>query len=201
MILADALIDAWLAEDVPFGDLTSEVLGIGGSPAHIRFAARTAAVVCCVEEAERLLVRCGADVRRECASGHAVDAGTLLLQAQGPADALLRAWKTAQTLIEQASGIATAARRIVDVARAVAPGIPVECTRKAMPGGRALSVRAVRAGGAGMHRLGLSESILIFPEHAALVGGWSALAKCIPTLKHGQPGRQDHGRGENGRRR
>ena len=61
--------------------------------------------------------------------------------------------------------------RIVDVARAVAPGIPVECTRKAMPGGRALSVRAVRAGGAGMHRLGLSESILIFPEHAALVGG------------------------------
>lgn len=103
---------------------------------------------------------------------------------------MLRAWKTAQTLVEQASGIATAARRIVDAAHAVVPGIPVECTRKAMPGGRALSVRAVLAGGAGMHRLGLSESILIFPEHAALVGGWTALAQRLPLLRQTQPCRR-----------
>ncbi|MFO1113535.1 MAG: hypothetical protein U1E35_06680 [Rhodospirillales bacterium] len=36
MILADALVDAFLAEDVPFGDLTSAVLGIGDAPALIR---------------------------------------------------------------------------------------------------------------------------------------------------------------------
>lgn len=190
MILADTLVDAFLAEDVPFSDLTSVVLGIGDAPARICFAARTAAVVCCLEEAERLLLRCGAAAQRHCASGDAVGADALLLQAQGPADALLRAWKTAQTLIEQASGIATAARRIVDAAHAVAPGIPVECTRKAMPGGRALSVRAVMAGGAGMHRLGLSESILIFPEHAALVGGWMAVAERLPLLQRAQPCRR-----------
>ncbi|MFO1113534.1 MAG: hypothetical protein U1E35_06675 [Rhodospirillales bacterium] len=78
-----------------------------------------------MEEAERL-IRCGAEAQQHRTSGDAVDAGALLLQARGPAGALLRAWKTAQTLIEQASGIATAARRIVDAASAVVPGLPVE---------------------------------------------------------------------------
>lgn len=190
MIVADAQVDAWLAEDVPFGDLTVDLLGIGHGPAEIRFAARSAATVCCIEEAERLLRRCGAEARRHCASGTTVTAGAVLLEARGQAEGLLRAWKTAQTLIEQASGIATAAARIVAAARAVAPGIPVECTRKAMPGARALSVRAVLAGGACMHRLGLSESVLIFPEHAALAGGWAAVADRLAALRVPQPCRR-----------
>lgn len=190
MILADTLVDTWLAEDVPFGDLTSDLLAIGHGPARIRLAARSAATVCCIEEAERLLVRCGAEARRHCASGTAVVAGAVLLEARGPANGLLRAWKTAQTLIEQTSGIATATARIVAAARAVVPDLPVECTRKAMPGGRALSMRAVLAGGAGMHRLGLSESVLIFPEHAALVGGWAAVADRMAALRRAQPCRR-----------
>ncbi|HYN38698.1 MAG TPA: ModD protein [Rhodospirillales bacterium] len=188
MILADALIDGWLAEDVPLGDLTTDILGIGSNPARLRFASRAGGVVCCLEEAERLLVRQGIRVQRLRDSGDTVAVGDLLLRADGAADALLRTWKTAQTLIEQTSGIASAARRIVTAARAVAPGIAVECTRKSMPGARALSVRAVLAGGAGMHRLGLSESILIFPEHAVLHGGWSALLARVPALKRAQPG-------------
>lgn len=190
MILADALIDAWLAEDAPFGDLTSDALGIADAPARMCLAARATGVVCCIEEAERLLVRCGAQVRRERASGDAISSGDPLLIAEGPAETLLRTWKTVQTLMEQASGMASAARRLVDAARAVAPNIAVECTRKTMPGGRALSVRAVLAGGAGMHRFGLSESILIFPEHAGLQGGWPALMQRIPELKQAQPGRK-----------
>lgn len=190
MILADVLVDSWLAEDAPFGDLTTDVLRIGESLARLRFAARTGGVICCLEEAERLLVRSGAEVRRLRSTGDAVRPGDLLLIAEGPAEGLLRAWKTAQTMIEQASGIASAARRIVEAARAVAADIAVECTRKAMPGGRALSVRAVLAGGAGMHRLGLSESILIFPEHARLLGGWPVVAEQVPALKRAQPGRK-----------
>ncbi|MFO1113533.1 MAG: hypothetical protein U1E35_06670 [Rhodospirillales bacterium] len=46
------------------------------------------------------------------------------------------------------------------------------------------------AGGAGMHRLGLSESILIFPEHAAMIGGWAALAERLPLLQRTQPCRR-----------
>jgi len=74
-------------------------------------------------------------------------------------------------MVEYASGIATRTRRIVEAARAEAPDIAVACTRKNFPGTKEISVKAVLAGGAQMHRLGLSETLLVFPEHAAFLEG------------------------------
>jgi molybdenum transport protein len=189
-MIADALLDSWLDEDVPYGDLTTQALGIGDRPGRIRFVARSQNVVCCVEEAERLLARLGTTPRRACASGDVVAAGALMLEAEGLAAALHRAWKTAQTLIEHASGIASAMRLIVSAARSVAPDIAVECTRKNLPGARRIAVRAVIAGGGSMHRLGLSESVLIFPQHIAFLGGLSALGDAIAGLKRRNPGQK-----------
>ncbi len=189
-MICDATLDALLAEDVPFGDLTTTALGIGAHPGRITFAARGAMIVCCVEEAERLLDRAGARTRRHAASGEWVDAGTVLLEADGPAAALHRVWKTAQTLMEYASGIASALGRIVEAARAAAPAVQVECTRKAFPGTRAVAVRAVHAGGGQMHRLGLSESILIFPEHLVFLDGEDGALARIAALKRQHPGRK-----------
>lgn len=78
---------------------------------------------------------------------------------------MLRAWKVAQTLVEIWSGVATATRALVVAARTVRPEIAVACTRKNVPGTKALSIAAIRAGGAAVHRLGLSETVLVFPEH------------------------------------
>lgn len=187
-MIADAVLDAWLAEDAPYGDLTTRMLGIGGLPGRVRFCARDEAVTCCVEEAVRLFSRAGCEARALHASGDRVAAGEPLLEANGPAASLHQAWKTAQTLVEQTSGVATAARRIVDAARAVAPDIAVECTRKSLAGTRAIAVRAVLAGGASMHRLGLSDSVLIFAEHAAFAGGWASVCARIGDLKRRHPG-------------
>ena len=52
--------------------------------------------------------------------------------------------------------------------RAGRPNTIVACTRKNIPGTKALSVAAIKAGGAIPHRLGLSETILVFPEHRVL---------------------------------
>lgn len=87
--------------------------------------------------------------------------GTALLEATGPVAALHRTYKSVQVLMEWAGGIASAAAAIV----AAAGGVPVACTRKNVPGTRALSAKAVRAGGARLHRLGLSETLLVFDEH------------------------------------
>ncbi len=92
-------------------------------------------------------------------------AGAELLLARGPAQALHLAWKTAQTLMEYASGIASATAAIVDALHSAGHAIPVACTRKNFPGTKALSVKAIHSGGAVMHRLGLSETVLVFPEH------------------------------------
>ncbi|MBP2299889.1 ModD protein [Azospirillum picis] len=166
-ILPDAAIDALLAQDVPYGDLTTDGLGIAGRPARMSFAARAGMVLAGTEEAARLVERAGGRVLRAEPSGTAVAAGAVFLEANGAAGSLHRAWKVAQTLVEYASGIATRARRIVEAA----PGVTVACTRKNFPGAKDISVKAVQAGGAVMHRLGLSETLLVFPEHRAFLDG------------------------------
>ena len=75
--------------------------------------------------------------------------------------------KVAMTLVEYASGIASRAGRLVVAARSANPDIGVACTRKNFPAPRAISVKAVMAGGASIHRLGLSETVLVFPNHTA----------------------------------
>uniref|UniRef100_UPI0025BA69D0 ModD protein n=1 Tax=Bradyrhizobium sp. TaxID=376 RepID=UPI0025BA69D0 len=109
-----------------------------------------------------------------------------ILTAHGPASALLRSWKVAQTLIEIWSGVATDARAIVDAASEVAPNIAVACTRKNVPGTKRFAVAAVKAGGAVMHRLGLSETVLVFPEHRAFLGE-EMLAESVARLRRAAP--------------
>ena len=93
----------------------------------------------------------------------------------------MRSWKVAQTLIEIWSGVATAARDIVDAARAVSPTIAVACTRKNTPGTKRFAVAAVKAGGATMHRLGLSETVLVFGEHRGFLN--EPLAATVTRLR------------------
>jgi molybdenum transport protein len=170
LALDDHALQQLLDEDVRFGDLTTESLGIQARPGAIRFFARDAMTVCCSEEAARLFTLCGADAEVRAASGTPATPGVLLLEATGSAGALHRAWKTAQTLMEWTSGVATSAAEIVASARRVDPRAMVAGTRKNTPGTRRLTSKAFRAGGAVMHRLGLSETLLVFAEHRLFVG-------------------------------
>jgi molybdenum transport protein len=187
MLLPDHFLDVLLGEDVPHGDLTTHSLGIGESNGSMQFAARSALVACCVEEAVRIVERAGGSATALCRSGDALSPGAPLLDARGPAGALFAAWKVAQTLVEAASGIATATRAMVDAA-AKAGGAVVACTRKTFPGGRAISLKGVLAGGGVAHRLGLSDSILVFPEHRGFLDG--DLAVRIARVKAGCPERK-----------
>jgi len=160
-VLSDAELARLLADDVPHGDLTTAALGIGQKPGRLSCRARQPMTLCGVEEAVRLLTLAGCAARPLAASGDALAADTPILEAQGNAAALHRAWKSAQVLMEWSSGLASAAAELV---AATAP-LPVACTRKTPPGNKALAVKAMRCGGAVMHRLGLSESLLLFAEH------------------------------------
>ncbi|WP_341992442.1 ModD protein [Azorhizobium sp. AG788] len=162
-------LDGLLAEDVPYGDLTTHLLGIGHQPAQMRFQMRAAGVVCGIEAAAELIRRAGGEAQVLAPTSTRVAAGAELLRAQGSAGAIHHAWKVSQTLVEYLSGIATATAAIVDAARAVAPEIAVVTTRKTFPGAKAAMIAAIRAGGAEPHRLGLSETLLVFPEHLAFL--------------------------------
>jgi molybdenum transport protein len=179
--LSDSYLHTLLQDDVPCGDLSTHSLGIGAQLAQLSFHARLAMTVCGTEEASRLFVLAGAQATQVLPSGASAQAGALLLQANGTAACLHRAWKTAQTLVEWASGISTTTASIV----AAANGVAVACTRKNVPGTKALSAKAVKAGGGILHRLGLSETILIFAEHRLFLN--ESPATTMTRLRRAQP--------------
>jgi molybdenum transport protein len=163
LALTDEALSRLLAEDAPYGDLTTELLGMGECPALLTFTARTAMTVCGSEEAARMFTLAGARSTVIAASGTVSDG--LLLTAEGDTATLHRVWKTAQVLVELYSGIATGTAAILRTLRDAGCATPLACTRKHFPGTKEMAVKAVRCGGADMHRLGLSETLLLFHEH------------------------------------
>jgi molybdenum transport protein len=186
MTISDDELRRWLAEDVPYGDLTTRTLGIGNQDGAIRFEARQPMVAACCEEAGRILGLAGARSTDVTASGTDLPAGGLLLAAEGSAAALHAGWKVAQVLLETAGGIATAARAIVGAVHGTGSHAMVACTRKSLPGTRSLSIKAVLCGGAVPHRLGLSETILLFAQHRAFCGD-ASLAVLVDRLRRHSP--------------
>ncbi|MBP6676753.1 MAG: ModD protein [Vitreoscilla sp.] len=184
--LHDDLLRNWLREDAPHGDLSTHGLGLQAEPARIHFSARADMVVAGVGAAARLLTLCGVSVQVVRTDGMAAAAGEPLLSGLGPPTGVLLGWKVAQTLAEGCSGIATATAAIVRVLRDAGFATPLACTRKTFPGTRLLAAEAVLAGGGVMHRLGVSESLLVFPEHRALLPP-DALAARLAQLRAQQP--------------
>jgi molybdenum transport protein len=168
-VASRAELEQLLMDDAPYGDLTTDALGIGNAPGLMQFTARDRMTLALAEDAAAIIELAGCQVELLASSGSTLEPGMPILSARGPGAALLRSWKVAQTLIEIWSGVATEARAIVTAATAVAPHIAVACTRKNIPGTKRFAVAAVKAGGAVMHRLGLSETILVFPEHRAFL--------------------------------
>lgn len=181
-VLSLAELENLLREDAPHGDLTVTALGIGGRPGRILLHSRDPMSVCGTEEAVRLFELAGVQAERHANSGQAVQPGHLLLSAEGQVAGLFRAWKVAQSLIESLSGVATLASRIVQRAGAAR----VACTRKHLPGVKTLMVKAVESGGACMHRLGLSESIMVTAEHRSFFLGDES-AGYLRALQAAQP--------------
>src|SRR5215471_7423617 len=186
LTIPDDELRQWLAEDVPYGDLTTHALGFGNRHGRIRFEARQAMVAACSEEGGRIMALAGANVIKCVRSGTGLQTGGLLLAAEGSAAALHAGWKVTQTLLETTGGIAAAAQAIVEAAQQVNSEVVIACTRKSLPGTRALSVKAILSGGAVPHRLGLSETILVFAQHRTFTGG-ASFSAIIDRLRRRVP--------------
>ncbi|SDH46834.1 ModD protein [Roseospirillum parvum] len=185
--LSDSVLERLLAEDLPLGDLTTRALGIGRRPGRLSMAARDPLVLAGLDPAARLFGLLGAHVERRAMDGDRLAPGDPILAVEGPAEALHGAWKVAQTVLETSAGMATVAADMVAAARAVNPRARIACTRKTPPGGRALAVAAILAGGADPHRLGLSETVLVFAEHRAFLDPGKPLAEWLGALKAACP--------------
>lgn len=188
-LLPDTYLDNLLQEDAPCGDATSFGLGIGQQLGRLVFRARYEMVVCASEEARRMgELRGLTSIGEVIPSGTRLPAGAEILTLEGDAAALHMVWKTAQTLMEYLSGIATCAADLIVAARRANPAASVVCTRKNFPGTKQAAMKAVLCAGASPHRLSLSETLLIFAEHRAFLGD-EAPAATIARLRRQWPER------------
>ena len=174
----DAFLLAALREDAPFGDKTTEALGLQGSGEGLLLV-KEPLVACGLPAALRTFEladpACSGEALVE--EGSPAKSGDFIGRVRGPFAAILLAERTALNLLQRLCGIATLARQ---ASEAAAPhGAKVLDTRKTTPGLRLLEKYAVRTGGATNHRMGLSDGILIKDNHIAAAGSLSrAVAQC-----------------------
>jgi molybdenum transport protein len=181
--ISDNEIERYIEEDVPYGDLTTHLLGIGNIPGRIIFSTREETTLYCTEEATQVLQKCGATLTSCMPSGTKLSPGIEFLSAEGSAQVLHAGWKTALNLLEYASGIASRTQRIVDKSRSVNPALSIVTTRKSFPGTKKIAIKAITAGGALPHRLGLSETVLVFKQHTAFLGGLEMFLDSVAELR------------------
>ena len=183
MRISDARLDYLIAEDVPYADLTSHVLGISKKRGEMEYYTREACTVAGVEEVARLakMLGCKADCLHQ--SGDSVRANDAILRITGYAGELHQVWKVGLNLLDHMSAVATKTRKMVLDVHAVNPQCEVLTTRKSMPGVKDLLTEAVMAGGAYPHRMGLSETVLIFENHMEFMGGFGALVEKLPEIR------------------
>jgi len=181
--IPDSTIEKFIKEDIPYIDLTTLVLGIAGNKGRIQFFCREDAVICGTEEVLRVFNKLNVTPIHNLSSGTRVGPQTVLVEGEGSAENLHMAWKVSQNILEYASGIATRTSRFLENARNANPGIELVTTRKVFPGTKELSIKAVIAGGGMPHRLGLSESVLIFEQHLKFLGGLDKLIENFDAIK------------------
>jgi len=174
-------VRSFLAEDIGYGDITTNALIDSKQEAEGRVVCQESAIVAGIEEALFLLELTGCQGTAKARDGERVKAGTMILSALGPARALLGVERTLLNLLAHMSGVATATADLVSIANRETQGeVRIACTRKTLPGLRYFEKRAVKLGGGDMHRLRLDDAVLIKDNHLELAG---SVGECVRKAK------------------
>jgi nicotinate-nucleotide pyrophosphorylase (carboxylating) len=172
-----------LAEDLGWGDVTTEAVVPSESRARGIILAKSSCVIAGLDVAAEAFSQldpgCAFDRKRK--DGQRCEPGDVVAELRGQAASMLTAERTALNFLQRLSGIATLTRRFVDAAGGT---ITVLDTRKTTPTLRALEKYAVRAGGGTNHRGGLDDGVLIKDNHVRLAGG---VKEAVRRMKDDDP--------------
>lgn len=165
MLLPHSWAEEILLGDCPHEDLTTSGLGIGSVRGSVTASLKAPGIAAGIALGRAVFEAAGAQVEVFARDGDRMEAREPLLTARGTAAELHAAYKMAQCVMEYAGGIAERTREMSDAAQAVNPACRVSGTRKHYPGGKRIALAGLLAGGGIVHRLGLSDSILVFDQH------------------------------------
>ena len=178
------VVDAALAEDAPWGDVTSEAAIPADARATARVVSRSSGVLAggLALELAFLQAEASIEVDRHVDDGAALEPGALVATVRGSARSILLGERLALNLAQRLSGVATLTRRYVDAVAGT--GARIVDTRKTTPGLRTLEKAAVRAGGAHNHRFSLSDAVMLKDNHLAVLAAQGFdLTEAIRTVR------------------
>ncbi len=171
-LLVEPVVRSALLEDLGrAGDLTTDSIVPSTARARTALVARQRGVVAGLGAASMAfrLVDPSIEIAIERPDGTPLAPGDRIATVAGPARGMLTAERVALNFLGHLSGVASGAATLVEAVRGHRARIC--CTRKTMPGLRALQKYAVRVGGGMNHRFGLDDGVLIKDNHVAVAGG------------------------------
>ncbi len=167
----DAAIRAALEEDMPAGDLSTMAVMPEARPGRVQLIAKQDGVIAGLSVFARVfqLIDPKTTVEAEVADGDEVAAGQHLAEVRGDVRVLLEGERVALNFLQRMSGVATYTHGIAE--QFAGTKTRLVCTRKTTPGLRIFEREAVRLGGGGLHRFGLSDAVMLKDNHIDAAGG------------------------------
>jgi len=182
MRLSDAEILDYINEDLPYFDLTTSLQDID-KKASLEIYSRDEICVSCVDVAASIARLLGCESEILVKNSQICKAGDVIIKIYGSYEDVHKAWKLAQVALEYASAIATYTNKMSKAAKNVNEKCEVLATRKSFPFAKKFCVKAVLEGGGGMHRLGLSDSVLFFKNHIKAYASFDEFISHLPEFK------------------
>lgn len=185
--LTDQELQEYIKDDLPYFDLTTHLQNRSHLNAKLEIFTREDIIVACSEEASRVAELLGCKVEKFIPSSQVALKDDVLLSFSGSYDQVHQAWRLAQILLEYSCKIATTTHNMVETIHSINPNCELLTTRKTYPFAKRFNIKAVIAGGGMPHRLGLSETILLFAQHRIAYNLHEDFLKSINALKHKAP--------------
>lgn len=174
------LVQRWLCDDIPKFDAGGFV--VGDTQLTARVLCKSAGVLSGIPFANAVFSHCGCTVKwfREEGSEisqHDADVKTIVAEVTGPANKLLQCERTALNILARSSGIASGARTVSKLAKSSNWQGTVCGTRKTTPGFSIVEKYSLLVGGAGTHRMDLSQMTMLKDNHIWAVGNITKAVK------------------------
>lgn len=174
----------FLEEDLGDGDVTCRIF-LPKKDAKAIITCEQDACIAGIEEAAGIFALLGVRTEAVCRDGDTVEAGTVVMRAEGDMGALMSAERTALNFLMRMSGISDETHRLATAMDSLSSGTRIAATRKTTPGFRYFEKKAVAIGGGWTHRWGLYDMVMVKDNHIAAAGGIDAIAERMKDVPPG----------------
>lgn len=167
----ELLVRRTLVEDLAdAGDVTSDSILDPGSAGSATMVAKSELILAGLPVAEAVFRQMDPEleVKWLVSDGARLHPGDAVGHVSGMVHSIMGGERVALNFLQHLSGVATSTSRFAEVCRPY--GVQLLCTRKTIPGLRAVQRYAVGVGGGTLHRAGLYDAILIKTNHCKLIG-------------------------------